>query len=86
MKQQHINEIKGVVILAVGMIVLAGLLSFDPLDLPWYTSHPNLQTQNWVKDVGAYGAGALLFVFGYGAYLIAAFLFFWSWNKFLSRV
>lgn len=85
MKQEHISEIKAVIILSIGMILLASLISFVPEDLPWYTSHPNIPAHNLIRVTGAYTAGSLLFVFGYSAYLLAVLLFLWSWNKFSLR-
>jgi len=85
MKQEHINEIKAIVILAVGMILLASLVSFAPNDLPWFTSQPNVPAKNLIRISGAYIAGSLLFVFGYSSYALVIFSFFWSWNKFSSR-
>lgn len=85
MKQEHINEIKAIVVLALGMILLASLISFVPDDLPWYTSQVNQPTQNLIRITGAYISGSLMFVFGLSAYGIVVFLFLWSWNKFTSR-
>lgn len=85
MKKEHINEIQGVIIFAVGLLLLASLLSFVPEDLSWYTSSPNIPAKNLVRVVGAYAAGSLFFVLGYSAYFLAAFLLFWSWNKFSDR-
>ena len=85
MKAEHINEIKGIIILALGIILLASLLSFVPEDLPWYTSNPNIPAQNLIRIVGAYVAGSTFFVFGFSAYFFVVFLFFWSWVKFASR-
>ena len=85
MKQEHINEIKAIVVLALGMILLASLVSFVPEDLSWYTSSPNIPPKDLIKVIGAYTAGTLFFVFGYSAYFLVSFLFFWSWNKFSSR-
>ncbi len=85
MKRQHIDEIKAIIVLSIGMILLASLLSFVPEDLPWYTSHPNDPAKNLIRIVGAYTAGALLFTFGYSAFFVVLFLVFWSWNKFSSR-
>lgn len=85
MKQEHLSEIKAIVILSLGLILLASLLSFVPEDLPWYTSHPNVPAHNLVRITGAYMAGSLLFVFGYSAYLFVIFLLFWGWNKFMLR-
>src|SRR6185503_17116672 len=85
MKDEHINEIKAIIILAVGMILLASLISFVPQDLSWYSSHPNVPAKNLIRITGATVAGGFLFVFGYSAYALVLFLFFWSWNKFSSR-
>ena len=64
MKHEHINEIKAILILAFGFILLASLVSFSPEDLSWYTSHPNIPYKNWIGVVGAYVAGGLFFVLG----------------------
>ncbi len=85
MKEEHINEIKAVIIFAFGIIFLASFVSFIPEDLSWYTSNPNVPAKNLIRVTGAYTAGSLFFVFGYSAYALVAFLFFWSWNKFVSR-
>src|SRR3989338_1970750 len=85
MKQETISEIKAIIILAIGIIFLASLLSFVPDDLPWFTSQPNDPAQNLIRITGAYIAGASLFIFGYSAYFIVLILFFWSWNKFSRR-
>ncbi|MFT5387437.1 MAG: S-DNA-T family DNA segregation ATPase FtsK/SpoIIIE [Candidatus Omnitrophota bacterium] len=85
MKPEHISEIKAIIILAIGMIVLASLISFVPEDLSWYTSLPNNPAQNLIRISGAYLAGSLLFVFGFSAYFLVVFLFFWAWNKFALR-
>jgi len=85
MKQEHINEIKGIIVLTIGMIIFASLISFVPEDLSWHTSTPNVPAQNLIRITGAYIAGSLFFVLGYSAYFIVIFLLFWSWNKFTSR-
>ena len=85
MKEEHINEIKAVIIFAFGIIFLASFVSFIPEDLSWYTSNPNVPAKNLIRVTGAYTAGSLFFVFGYSAYALVAFLFFWRWNKFVSR-
>lgn len=85
MKNEHVNEIKAIIILAFGFILLASLISFVESDLPWYTSHPNVPAKNLISTVGAYAAGALRFVFGYSAYSLVVFLLFWGWNKLASR-
>jgi len=86
MDREHIiSEIKAIVILAVGMILLASLISFVPEDLSWYTSSPNFPARNLIRITGAYGAGFLFFLFGYSAYFLVLILFLWSWNQFSFR-
>src|SRR3989338_6102759 len=85
MKQEHLSEIQAIIILSLGMILLASLVSFVPEDLPWYTSHPNVPAHNLVRITGAYMAGSLLFIFGYSAYLFVICLLFWGWDKFMLR-
>ncbi len=85
MKREHINEIKGIVILALGIILLASLVSFVPEDLSWFTSNPNVPAHNWIRIFGAYVGGLSFFIFGISSYFFVIFLFFWSWVKFASR-
>lgn len=86
MKSDHLSEVKGIIILALGLILLASLVSFVPTDLSWYTSQPNIPAQNWVRIFGAFAAGSLFFAFGKSAYLIVLFMLFWSWNRLTNRV
>lgn len=85
MKLEHVNEIKGIIILALSLLLLASLASFTPNDLSWYTSQPNGNPHNWIGIAGAYIAGTSLFVLGLSAYFLVVIGVFWSWNKFTSR-
>lgn len=85
MKLEHKNEIKGIIVLGFSLLLLASLISYSPFDLPWYTSAVNIPTHNLIGIVGAYLAGMLYFVLGYGAFALTVFGFFVSWNKFTSR-
>ena len=85
MKLEHINEIKGILILALSLILLGSLISFTPNDLPWYISRPNIHPHNLIGIVGVYLAGMLFFVLGLSAYFLVVIGAFWSWNKFTSR-
>jgi len=60
-KEKRINEFKGVILIAAGLIILAALLSFDVNDLWWYSSHPNIPAHNLIKSFGAVLAGILMF-------------------------
>ncbi len=74
MKEKTLNEIKGVVLIALSVIVLASLVSFDPYDLKFITTHPNVPAHNLIRTFGAYLAGVLLFLFGWSSYLIPALI------------
>ncbi|MCX5699301.1 MAG: DNA translocase FtsK [Candidatus Omnitrophica bacterium] len=64
MRERRINEVKGVVLTAVGLMVLASLIRFDRLDLVFYTSHPNFPAKNLLGKVGAVVAGFIFLLFG----------------------
>ncbi|MFA5118900.1 MAG: DNA translocase FtsK [Candidatus Omnitrophota bacterium] len=70
MKEKRLNEIKGVVLIAVSLIVLASLISFDPYDLSFYTTHPNIPPKNLIRTFGAYLGWIFLFLFGWSSYII----------------
>lgn len=76
MKEKRINEIQGVILVAIGIIVLASLISFTPFDLSFYTTHPNIPPKNFIRTFGAYLAGITLFLFGKSGYVIPALILF----------
>ncbi len=70
MKEKRLNEIKGVILIAVSLIVLASLISFDPYDISFYTTHPNIPSKNLISTFGAYLGWLFLFLFGWSSYII----------------
>lgn len=74
MKEQRINEFKGILLAAFALIIFLSLVSFDPNDLVFNTSHPNNPPHNIIRIFGAYLAWALSFLFGWASYLIPAFM------------
>lgn len=76
MKEKRIDEIKGVVLIAAGLIILASLISFTPFDLSFYTTHPNFPPKNFIRGFGAYFAGVLFFLFGKSSFVIPALVLF----------
>ncbi|MFH1191611.1 MAG: DNA translocase FtsK [Candidatus Omnitrophota bacterium] len=64
MRERRINEVKGVVLVAAGLMVLASLVRFDRLDLVFYTSAPNFPAKNLLGVFGAYLAGLIVLLFG----------------------
>jgi S-DNA-T family DNA segregation ATPase FtsK/SpoIIIE len=63
-KEKRLNEVKGVILIALGLMLLASLLRFDRLDLSFYTSHPNIPPKNLLGIFGAYLGGIIVFLFG----------------------
>ena len=74
MRERRINEVKGVILIAAGLMVLASLLRFDRLDLVFYTSHTNFPPKNLLGFFGAYLAGFIIFLFGSISSFIIPFL------------
>ena len=64
MKERRLNEVRGVILFAVGLMVLASLLRFERLDIPFYTSHPNIPPKNLLGVFGAYLGAITVFLFG----------------------
>ena len=77
MKERRINEIRGVILVAAALIIFASLISFDYLDLPFYTSHPNIPPKNLIRIFGAYLAGLIIFFFGRPTSFLIPFFIFW---------
>jgi len=65
-KEKRLNEVKGVILIALGLMILASLVRFDRLDpgLPSYTSHPNVPPHNLLGVFGAYLGSIIVFLFG----------------------
>ncbi|MDD5692629.1 MAG: DNA translocase FtsK 4TM domain-containing protein, partial [Candidatus Omnitrophica bacterium] len=64
MRERRLNEVKGVILVAAGLMVLASLVRFDRLDLVFYTSHPNFPPKNLLGIFGAHLANVIVFLFG----------------------
>jgi S-DNA-T family DNA segregation ATPase FtsK/SpoIIIE len=87
-KERYINEIKGLIVLALSLIVLASIIpviSYTPYDLRLYTSAPNVPPHNLIRSFGAYLGGLLLLLFGLSAYIIPLVMFWVSINFFRQR-
>lgn len=76
MKQRRLNEIKGVILVAAGLMVLASLINPESLgDLNFYNSHPHTPLRNLLGIFGAYLGGIIVFLFGrLTSYLIPFFI------------
>jgi S-DNA-T family DNA segregation ATPase FtsK/SpoIIIE len=64
MKERRLNEVKGIILFALGLMVLVSLIRFDRLDLSLYTSTPNIPPKNLLGIFGAYLGETIVFLFG----------------------
>jgi len=63
-RERRLSEVKGVILVAIGLMVLVSLVRCQRLDLPFYTSHPNIPPKNLLGIFGAYLGGIIVFLFG----------------------
>ncbi|MCQ9206735.1 MAG: DNA translocase FtsK [Omnitrophica bacterium] len=85
MKITRANEIKIICLAAMAILTLVSLVSFDRGDITFLTSNPNIAKHNIAGSVGAYLGWFLLFLVGYGAYVIPFFLVMWGITYFLEE-
>lgn len=64
MKERHVNEVRGVILFAIGLMALASLIRFDRLDLSFYTTHPNIPPRNLLGIFGAHIGNIVILLFG----------------------
>lgn len=77
-------QILGVLLLAGGLLLLVSLVSHSPEDPPNSSRPPEL-AQNLAGWVGAHLSYRLLFLAGYGSYLLNGLVFVWGWTLFSKR-
>ena len=86
MKQERINEIWGVLLFALSVLVFVSLVTYDPNDLRIFTSNPNVYTHNYAGIIGAHLAAGLFFLVGFSAYIVPVLTLTWGLGKFLNKV
>jgi len=82
-KERLLEEVVGIIFLALATLVFLSLLSYTPQDLSWHTTDPNVPVRNIINVFGAYLSGILYFAFGHASYLIPMILLIFSikWFK-----
>jgi S-DNA-T family DNA segregation ATPase FtsK/SpoIIIE len=77
------NEIAGIILIGIGLVVLIALLSYSSNDPSWNTTGKNERAQNLIGPVGANIADMLYQMFGLAA-LLVPFTFglagLWQWQ------
>lgn len=82
-KERILEEVIGIIFLALAVLVFLSIISYTPRDLPWYATPSSHPARNIINVFGAYLSGVLYFVFGHACYLIPLILFIFSikWLK-----
>ncbi|MFO1476076.1 MAG: DNA translocase FtsK [Verrucomicrobiota bacterium] len=79
-----IDDIIGLALIAVALLLLIAQLSFDRNDLAAVTTAANKATHNWIGPFGAWMAHSSFWIFGAAAYLFPAFLLAFGLSFFLE--
>jgi S-DNA-T family DNA segregation ATPase FtsK/SpoIIIE len=83
------NEIIGLLLIGIGIVILLALISYDSSDPSWNTAGGNARARNWVGPMGAKVSDALYQAFGIPALLFPLILFIvgrWQWDDDESEV
>jgi len=81
----RINEIIGFIYMAIAILVLASLMTYEPTDLQFFASTSNVKLHNFVGIIGAYIGAILFFLIGQSAYIIPFLSFIWAIDRFTSQ-
>ena len=93
MKERLRHEVVGILLVALGIFIFLGLVSYAPMDPSFfsYTSSKVREIHNWMGIVGAYASSLLFQGFGFSSFLIPfvvivfaiSFILRWEW-KYIS--
>jgi S-DNA-T family DNA segregation ATPase FtsK/SpoIIIE len=85
------REIAGILVGTLGLMILLGVLSYNPADIGLFTNQPD--SHNWIGPFGAKTAYAAFMYFGVGGYVIPFCILwigvssvFWSARKIYPRL
>ena len=85
MREEHLSQALGIVLIAFSILIGISLLSYEPADFPLLTSSPNYPVENAVGLAGAFLAGWTLLILGFSGYLLPVITFVWGINKFNGK-
>ena len=74
-KHKHWNEMVGLLLFAVGLLIMLGLISYSANDPCFSVANTGAEIKNSIGVIGAYLSDALLRLFGLAAYEIPLLLF-----------
>lgn len=85
MNHSHLNEIKAIILIAVGLLIFLGLISYTSQDLSFLSFPVNAPAKNLIRIFGAGFSFGLFFIFGWVSYLLPLVIFSWGLSKFRER-
>src|SRR5262245_27918795 len=83
------NEIIGLIMIGLGIVILLALVSYDSSDPSWNSVGGNTRARNWVGPMGAKMSDALYQAFGIASWIVPLMLFIigrWQWDDDESEV
>ncbi|MFH1061293.1 MAG: DNA translocase FtsK [Candidatus Omnitrophota bacterium] len=86
MSEKQVRVMWAVILFGICAFLLISFLSYDPSDILFNTSSPNLHLKNFSGYAGAYLVWGLLLAFGWGAYFIPALFCLWAIGKIMGRI
>ena len=84
MQEERRNELLGIALFAVGVLIAISLISFAEEDLAYFTSSPTRPAQNYAGIIGAYVGMFLFTAFGRAAFVVPALIIIWGVKKFTT--
>ena len=86
MSEKQIRIIWFIILIGICAFLFISFLSYNPTDIPFNTSNPNVHIKNFSGYVGAYLVWALLISVGWSAYLIPVLFCLWAVGKIMGRI
>ena len=83
------NEIIGLILIGIGIVILLALISYDSGDPSWNSVSERTRARNWVGPMGAKVSDALYQAFGIASWIVPLMLFIigrWQWDDDESEV
>ncbi|MBU1087447.1 MAG: DNA translocase FtsK [Candidatus Omnitrophica bacterium] len=86
MSEKQVRVMWAVILFGMCTFLLISFFSYDPADILFNTSSPNIHLKNFTGYVGAYLVWGLLLAIGWGAYFIPALFCLWAIGKIMGRI
>jgi S-DNA-T family DNA segregation ATPase FtsK/SpoIIIE len=86
MTRERINEILGLVLLAISAFLLISFVTYNVNDIPFFSSETATPVNNSAGLIGAYVAFGVFLAVGYCGYLVPFIFAFWAVCMFIQKV